>query len=166
LRLPDGREIPTTRDLIRATGWAATALLALQAGRFVARKADCARVYREYIGGEWAPLLEELYASCRGRWQYRIPEEPAERAALRDLCARTLGFERHFLAIYKGYLLAELRGPSADAHSRALDVLARMPFADRDALAAVRALAVSEGAALHTPAREVAERIVVALGEE
>jgi hypothetical protein len=165
MRLPDGREIPTTRDLIRATGWAATALLAHQTGRFVARKADCARMYREHIGGEWAPLLDELYANCRGLWQYRLPEDPAERAYLHDLCARTLGFERHFLAIYKDYVLSELRGPDLDGHLRSLEVLGYVPFADPDVLFAVRALAEREGAAPHTLARLVAGRIATALGE-
>jgi hypothetical protein len=32
-RLPDGREVPCTRNLVRTTGWDATALLALQAGQ-------------------------------------------------------------------------------------------------------------------------------------
>jgi len=165
MRLPDGREAPTTRDLIRATGWAATALLAYRAGQFVARKSDCARTYRERIGGEWAPLLEEIYASCRGRWQYRLPEGQEARAHLRDLCARTLGFERHFLAIYKEYLLAELRGPDVDAHIAALEVLDRIPFADPDALAAVQAFAASPDGGQHALARAVAGRIAIAIGE-
>ena len=38
VRLPDGREVPCTRDLIRLTGWAATGLLAWEAGVYVARK--------------------------------------------------------------------------------------------------------------------------------
>jgi hypothetical protein len=141
LRLGDGTSVPTTRDLIRATGWAATARVASEAGQFVARKCDCVRLYRKYIGDEWAPLLEDIYASCRGAWRYRIPDAPDERRHLRELCQRTLAFENHFLTVYKTYLLGELRSTNAAARRQALDVLARLPFADADVLAVERSTA-------------------------
>ena len=75
-RLPDGWEVPCTRYLVRTTGWAVTALLALQAGQYVGRKRDCARLYREQIGDEWSALLETLATTCRDEWQYLIQRYP------------------------------------------------------------------------------------------
>lgn len=138
-RLPGGGEAPGTRDLIRSTGWAATALVAWQAGQYVARKRDCHVTYRALIGDEWSDLLEDIYVLCRGQWQCLIPDAPAERARLRALCARTLGFERHFMDVYRRFLLAELRG-GGDGARMALDVLERLPWRD-DEIAAAQAAA-------------------------
>jgi hypothetical protein len=132
IRLADGALAPSTRDLIRATGWAATALIAVRAGRYVARKSECHRVYQEVIGDEWAPLLTAIYEDCRQRWNYRIPTEPTDRALLRRLCARTLDFENAFLATYKIYLLGELRSADAKGRRLAHETLARMPFDDAE----------------------------------
>ena len=132
IRLADGSLAPSTRDLIRATGWAATALIALRARRYVARKSECHRMYQELIGDEWAPLLKAIYEDCRQRWNYRIPTEPADRAHLRHLCARTLDFENAFLAAYKIYLLGELRSADAEGRRIAHETLARMPFDDAE----------------------------------
>jgi hypothetical protein len=137
IRLADGSLVPSTRDLIRATGWAATALIALLARRYVARKSECHRMYQELIGDEWAPLLKAIYEDCRQRWNHRIPTGPADRAFLRYLCARTLDFENAFLAAYKTYLLSELRGADAVGQSFARETLARMPFDDAEVLRAL-----------------------------
>jgi hypothetical protein len=141
IRLADGALAPSTRDLIRATGWAATALIALRAGRYVARKSECHRMYEELIGDEWAPLLTALYENCRQRWNYRIPTEPADRALLRRLCARTLDFENTFLAAHKIYLLGELRSADAEGRRFARWALERMPFDDAEV---IRALTTSD----------------------
>ncbi|HEY7091673.1 MAG TPA: hypothetical protein VH393_00745 [Ktedonobacterales bacterium] len=132
IRIADGSLAPSTRDLIRATGWAATALIALRAGRYVARKSECHRMYQEFIGDDWAPLLEAIHEDCWQRWNYRIPTEPTDRALLRHLCARTLDFENAFLATYKIYLLGELRSADAEGRRFAHETLARMPFDDAE----------------------------------
>ena len=88
--LPDGRLTPGTRDLMRAVGWMATALLAFQAGQYVATKRACATMYREHIGDEWATLLDDMAAWVRGAWQYRIPDRPrGTRPPARDLRTHT-----------------------------------------------------------------------------
>ena len=137
VRLADGSQAPSTRDLIRATGWAATALIAWRAGRYVARKSECHRVYQEVIGDEWTPLLKAIYEDCRKRWNYRIPTELADRALLRQLCARALDFENAFLAAYKIYLLGELRSADAEGRRFAHETLARMPFDDAEVMRAL-----------------------------
>jgi hypothetical protein len=131
-RLADGSEESGTRDLIRATGWAATALIAWRAGRYVARKSECHHLYQQFIGDEWSPLLTAIYENCRQRWSYRIPTEPADRQVLRRLCARALDFENAFLATYRVYVLNELRGADAAGRRFARETLARMPFEDAE----------------------------------
>ncbi|HEX8996825.1 MAG TPA: nucleotidyltransferase domain-containing protein [Ktedonobacterales bacterium] len=141
LRLADGEDVPCTRDLIRLIGWAATGLLALQCGVYVARKSDVHRLYRERIGGEWARLIEDVYTLCRMRWGYLIPNDAAERERLRDLCDQTLGFERHFSACYRKYLLAELCSDDPEATRFAAEVMSRAPMRDDATLAALASVA-------------------------
>ena len=139
VQLPDGREVPSTRDLIRVTSWAATAILAWKAGRYVAGKRDCPRLYREcFPNEEGVALLEDIFEYCRDRWHYLLPEEPGERRRLRAICARTLTFEKHFLTVYKDFLLSELRGPAAIGRELALEMLARLPLEDEEVSRAMR----------------------------
>lgn len=67
MRLPDGAQVRCTRDLVRVTGWAATALIALQTGTYVVRKRDCHLRYHELIGDEWSDLLttKRSFVRCR-----------------------------------------------------------------------------------------------------
>jgi hypothetical protein len=54
---------------------------------------------------EWAGLLEEVYANCRERWHYRIPDDADEQDLLKTLCQRTLAFENYFLQYYRQFFL-------------------------------------------------------------
>ncbi|WP_126631431.1 nucleotidyltransferase domain-containing protein [Dictyobacter alpinus] len=128
LLLSDGTEVPCTRDIIRTSGWAATALLASQAGQYVARKRDCQRLYRQYIGDEWSTLLEDIYLYCRGEWQYLIPADPTMRAKLRAICERMLYFERHFLQLYRPYLLSQFRQAEGKQLERAIWLQENAPW--------------------------------------
>jgi predicted nucleotidyltransferase len=132
LRLTDGNEVPSTRDLVRHVGWIATSLIAHWASRHVARKRDCHRLYRDLIGDEWSDLVVAIYDRCRGAWSYLVPDSPGERAELRAICARTLAFERHFLAVYHDYVLRELRSQDGAAWEMAADILRRVPFPDAE----------------------------------
>lgn len=134
---PDGEAMPGTRDLMRAVGWMATALVAHLGGQYVATKRACAPMYREYIGDEWSSLLDDLSLWVRGAWQYRIPADSEDRSRLRALCDRTLGFENHFLALYRNYALDELRGDDPEGRRMAIDVLRRIPLAVPILMAAV-----------------------------
>ena len=140
VRLPDGRTVPSTRNLIRVAGWMATALVALRARRYVARKRDCHLRYREWIGDEWAPLLEEIYVGCRGAWGCLVPEAEEERRRLQGICERMLAFENHFLVQYRLFLVSELRGVDREGQRAALQVLAQIPLLDREVIAALREL--------------------------
>lgn len=169
IRLPDGRAVPTTRDLIRTAGWAATALLAHRAGQYVARKRDCHILYRHHIAGPHADLLDDIYILCRQQWQYRIPGDPGGRAILRAICRRTLAFENAFLAAYTPYLLAELRASqrvgAADTTNtlhQPLRILRDAPLADADIIAALGALAHDPDTELSIPARAILARLAPA----
>ena len=144
LRLPDGSEVVCTRDLIRATGWAATALLAWRAGVYVGSKRDCHRLYRQHIGGEWADLLTDIYELCARRWRYLIPESLEDRERLRSICAATLGFENHFLLACREYLLAELGSGDPERQRAATHTLTLLPYADDEIAAAMLAAVKAE----------------------
>jgi len=144
LCLPDGQEVPCTRNLVRTTGWAATALLALQARQYVGRKRDCVRLYRDHIGDEWTSLLEEIPAVCRDEWQYLIPTAPRAREHLRSICERTLHFEQHFLTLYKQFLLAELRSTEQERLRFARWVQEQLPLDDAEITAALQTLRQGE----------------------
>lgn len=145
VRLPDGRVTPSTRDLVRVTGWAATARIALEASAYVARKRDCPRLYAALIGGEWAGFLTEINAACRGEWGYRVPDDSAGRARLRAICARTLAYENAFMRRYRRYLLAELLGDNGAGRALALRVLAETPLDDAEIAAAVARVRATQG---------------------
>lgn len=140
LRLPNGQEVPRTRNLVRTTGWAATALLAFQARQYVGRKRDCVRQYRDHIGDKWSSLLEEIALSCRDEWQYLIPTASHARKSLRDLCERTLGFEQHFLMLYKSYLLDQLRSTEPEYVQFALELQEQLPLDDAEVRAVLQFL--------------------------
>lgn len=138
LRLPDGREVSCTRNLVRTTGWIATALLALQAGQYVGRKRDCTRLYREHIGDEWSSLPEEIIDYCRDEWQYLIPTASQERQHLREVCERTLRFEQHFIAHYKAYLLEQLSSTDPEHVHMAARFQEQVPLDDTGVIAALQ----------------------------
>jgi hypothetical protein len=163
MRLPDGAEVASTRDLIRSVGWAATALIAWRAGRYVARKSDVHRIFGEVFGQPWAPLLDDIYRLCRRQWHYHIPDDPLERAPLRAICERTLGFENAFITQYREFLVTELHGADGDAARQALWVLTRIPLVDEGMLEAVQTLAARASREMREQAREVAEGIERAL---
>lgn len=140
LHLPDGQEVPCTRNLVRTTGWAATALLALQAGQYAGKKRDCARLYRDHIGGEWAPFLEEIAAVCRDEWQYLLPTALSAQKHLRSICERTLQFEHHFLTQYKRFLLEQLRSTEQEPVRFARWVQGQLPLDDGEVTAMLRTL--------------------------
>jgi hypothetical protein len=132
LRLTNGLEVNCTRDLIRVTGWAATALIALKARQYVGRKRDCHKAYSECFNDEWSALLEIIYIKCRGEWNYLIPDGVEERESLRRVCVGVLGFENHFLAHYKDFLLAELNHVDESVRNFATWVMGMLLYQDPD----------------------------------
>jgi hypothetical protein len=140
-------------------GWAATGLIVLDAGQYVARKSAWPELYRRHINDEWLPFLAAVYERCRGDWAYAIPGDAAGRAELRELCRRALGFENHYLARYRAYLLGQLAGPDQSSQLFALERLAQVVYPDAEVAAAIRRHA---GSPLE-PLRLAAEQAMAAL---
>jgi len=147
-----------TKDLVTNVLAAANALTLLEARQYVGagKKSDVPKQYREWIGGEWASLVEDIFEYCRIRWDYRVPETPGDRARLYELSKQVLSFENHFLMRYKDFLLADLRQQDPAIQFYAARRLAQVIFRDPLVIAALRRLA-------QAPAPELREAVAKAL---
>src|SRR5262245_42110887 len=74
----------STKMLVHIVGFAASCILALQAGRMVVKKSDWLASYTLSIGDEWTPFLETLYTTCKMVRGYRIPDRHSDRQILRE----------------------------------------------------------------------------------
>lgn len=151
-----------TQHFVVAMGWAATAIIVLDAGQYVARKRDWLDMYRQHIAGAWVPFLSTVYERCRNHWDYAIPVDAAGRAALRALCRQALDFENHYLARYRAYLLDQLAGGDPSGQALALERLAQVIYPDAEVAAAIRTLADSPVESLRTAAGQA----LAAAGDE
>jgi predicted nucleotidyltransferase len=124
----------STRTLMRHVSWAATALIAQLGQQYVIRKADFVAVYQAAVGDYFTSYLNTLYTACKLEWDYQIPADPAP---LRELCRQTLDFEKHFLDIYKRFIVDELMSGSASAKTNAVQILTLVPFDDAQVQAAL-----------------------------
>jgi hypothetical protein len=93
------------RTLVNSMTLAATFLVGVHAARHVGSKRDAIATYKVTIADAWADLLEDVYDMCKQRWAYRIPDTPADQAALRQLCQHILSFENYVLEQCRGYVL-------------------------------------------------------------
>ena len=141
-----------TQHFVVAMGWAATAIIVLDAGQYVARKRDWLELYRQHIAGAWLPFLSAVYERCRNHWDYAIPVDAVGRAELRALCRQALDFENHYLARYRAYLLGQLAGDDPSGQALALERLAQVIYPDAEVASAIRALTDSPVESLRTAA--------------
>lgn len=103
----DGPE-GSTKDLVRSTSWAATALVATESECFLTSKAHLLDIIGDYLPEEWARHTRNLLDFCRCQTNYEIPTSTSQRARLRELCIRTREFEDYYLSRHLKFLLAEL----------------------------------------------------------
>ena|SRR5579859_7153453 len=94
MRLQDGTIIPTTRNLIRVTGWIATARIAYQAQQYVIRKRDAVATYRAAL-----PPGVTVSHSRRKRRAGRAGHMTSRNA-----------LENHVVDLYRQFVLDELAG--------------------------------------------------------
>lgn len=154
MHVADGTEIRTTRNLIRITGWIATARIAHQAQSYVVEKRSCVTTYRARIGDEWTDLLETIDRRCRQAWQYRIPESNEEQKELRTIGHHVLAYENHFLNVYKQFLLQELTGNDVAAQSTGLAMLERTWYPEPAIVTVLHQLANSNQANIGAAAQQ------------
>ena len=159
MRLVDGRAVLTTRNLVRVTGWIATARIAHEAQEYVVRKRECYSTYQRAIGDEWTPLLARIDQYCRTEWHYRIPGSDKEQQELRDILTQTVAYENHFLQVYRHFLLSELASPHRDTQLAALNFLDQTVYADADVIQAVRGLVAAQDAEVRSIAEEVVAKV-------
>ncbi|MPZ27421.1 MAG: hypothetical protein GEV12_13665 [Micromonosporaceae bacterium] len=138
---PDGIDVPSTKLLVGTVGWTATAIVALQTGRYVRDKRASVDLYREHVADQWTDLVAGVHELCRNRWHYLIPTAEPDRRQLRALCERALEFQNHFLRRYREFLLAELRSSAApDRQLSAARRLGELQFPDREVVEALQQL--------------------------
>jgi hypothetical protein len=159
--LPEDGAAPGTRNLVSVTNWLATTLVLYHGGKLAYGKGErIERACREWVGGDWADLVGEVYRCCRNAWAYRVPHGNADGQRLRSLCERTLAFLNHFLAIYKEFLLAEIR-PEMPARRFALHRLAEVLYPGPEVRSALTSLACGQDA-FAAEAREVLAKLKTA----
>lgn len=109
--LRDGTSRRGIKDLVINILCPAEALILLEAGKYFVSgswKRACAEYYRIWINDEWTLLVESVYKYCCRQWAYLVPETRESQQILRRLCQQALGFENHFLQLYKQYVLQQL----------------------------------------------------------
>ena len=104
---------PGVRAIVNCATMIASARLG-HAGQRVPSKRASVELYATLAPGASATWLTDLYAACKARWRYHLPEDTAERARLRDLCAPMLSFENDFLAFARPLTATALQGPRED----------------------------------------------------
>lgn len=151
---PDGVDIPSTKLFVATVGWTATALIAMQTGRYVRDKSACVDLYQRHIGDQWTELIVSVHELCRNRWHYRIPTVDSDRRRLWELCEQALAFQNHFLGRYRTYLLDELHSASPRRQALAAQRLAQIRYPDGEVVEALHQLRNNDDPEL----RQVVER--------
>lgn len=147
------------KAFIRRICWAVTAIIALKAGKYVAKKRDAIRLYRECVNDEWASLLEQLWEKCHKEWETLVPQDKTGRKQLRNLCQRVLAFENHFTEIYRDYLLSELESAKVENKRRAVKQLGEIIYPDEEVVEVLQALESDANEELEQAIKETLERI-------
>jgi hypothetical protein len=78
-------------------------------------KGQAFELFARVVGGSWAGFVGDIFEQGKLRWQYRVPEAPSEREALRALCRRMVGFENHAVLIYRGFWERQAQSEEAGA---------------------------------------------------
>jgi predicted nucleotidyltransferase len=165
IRTADGTSHAGIKDLALNVLCPAEALTLLKARRYVGtgRKSDISTQYRLWINDEWTTLVEAIDEYCRKRWAYLVPEASDQRQQLRALCERALGFENHFLAQYKEYLLAQLPQAEPFVQLHYVKRLGQLVYPDRAVVTTLQALENSSNAEIRLAIAETLRRYSSAL---
>lgn len=163
IKTRDGSTVPSSKALSMITGWAASAVVAIQGRQYLPTKEACLRLYRECVGDSWTDLIEEVHEQCRERWHYLIPKDPDEREELRELCQRVLAFENHALAVFRGFIHTLLAGKDIRDQHRAAALLSQaVVFPDDDTEATLSLIEHSSDTKVRQAVRQALAAIAAA----
>lgn len=113
---PAGMQLGT-KELVATATRLATALLALNHGRYAGSKRSAVQQYAQHAHGTpWAGFPQLVYRRCKLEWSYGVPAAAQEQTELRALCASMLAFEQSYCATYGTYL--DRLAASEDAATR------------------------------------------------
>ncbi len=159
--LLDGTSHAGIKDLVLNVLCPAEALILLKAGNYVVGgnwKSECVTQYRIWINDEWTELVQAMNEFCRKQWAYLVPAAAADRQYLRRLCEQALGFENHFLARYKEYLLNVLPQEEPFIQLHYVKQLGQLIYPDDAIAATLKALGKSDNAELQQAVAETLQR--------
>ena len=157
---PRNNQQHNIKKLVTGVCWAATVLIAWKAGKTVTGKRASVEMYREHINDEWTTFIENIYAWGNLRWHYLVPQEQEERQLLRELCAQTLAFEKHYLHNYNGYLLAELQKKGTNQITVLQNL--RKIHLDEECAATLQAMDCNDSEELQKTVEEILQKAPVA----
>lgn len=102
-----GRELTDHVDIVLTTSLVAAAFVAIKSGQYVYSKSNITKIYKELIGDAWSDVVDDVFATCRTAWGYKVPDNKTDHRKFRELCDQVLAFENAFLEDYIAYLKAE-----------------------------------------------------------
>lgn len=91
---------PSTKQLISLYTWIATARLADRNGIYCGCKKQCINQSLQHLDADFSEVLGEVYANCREKWGYKIPDNPQEQIVLAKYCKALLKYEQDFANQY------------------------------------------------------------------
>ena len=89
--------------MLTLIGWICTSRIALQAGELVGKKSDVKKLYKKHINDEWTQFVDDAYQLIRSELTYKLPQTPAQKEALRNLCQSLLAFEKAYIKEYEHF---------------------------------------------------------------
>jgi hypothetical protein len=92
---------PSTERLIYSVVRIAGARLTAKTGVATFSKRSTVQAYAEQVADEWAGFVSEVFGLCHDEWRSLIPAAAADRARLQTLYGQVLGFENHYLELYR-----------------------------------------------------------------
>jgi len=141
----------------------ATMLITLKGERYVGHKSACPLLYKECVGDEWTPFIEEVFGICRNQWKQRVPKNPKDRKRLREICSRVLPFENHCMRVLKDYLITQLQSDNFANRLSAAYWLGEIVYLDDEVLLALQAVESHGNEALRSTVKETMEGIQTVL---
>jgi len=141
----------------------ATMMITLKGGRYVGHKSACPILYKECVGDEWTPFIEEVFDVCRNQWQQHVPKNPKDRKRLREICGRVLPFENHCMRLLKDYLITQLQSDNFANRLSAAFWLKDFVYLDDEVLSALQAVEANDNEVLRSTVKETIKTIQTAL---